>query len=948
MSKLTNTRADFSIDAKLEELEKIKLKLTTTAISNSEIDMLINEVAIALIDWKKEKEELLKIKEEALDNFRKYSDICESAPIGYFSLNRQGEIQEINLQGSKMLGTSKLKLANSTFVNYVAENSLTTYNQFLEKIRSTNASPFCEINIITENKNHIPIHISGSISDNKSEYRLAMVDISARIKVENELKISEQRYSGLFQNIETGILVHSIDKKIIMSNPKASELLGLSAEQMEGKTDIDSTWKFINEEYEVLAVEDYPVNRLGREKEGFKNQILGICQPYSNKVVWVTVNGFLLTNKLKEITEIVISFNDITELKVVEENLKLSEKRYRYNMEITGQIGWSVPEDAMVDDIPMWREYTGQTYEEVKGLKWMDVIHPDDMERTAEIWLNCNARKINYEVEYRVRRADGVYRDFMVRGIPLFRTDGSCSEWVGTCIDITERKQAEEKLRNSEFILRLTQQNALYGTFTFEKTTNTWESSETLNLIFGIDENYDRSLAGLNNIIHTEYQNVILDYLTNENFIEKNKLDIEYKIIKQNNNEVRWVHGIYDSYYIENTKSHKIIGAIQDITSQKHIEEVNNYLLAAINNSDYLMVVKDLNLRVVAANTMWLKNAGYASLGDVIGKTDDQIFDMIRDKNTILTYMKDELDAQKLSQGEFVLREETITSYNGSQITVITKKFPVYDDNGKLSCTAVVATDITEQKAVNEKMKELNETLDMRVKERTQQLEELNKELESFSYSVSHDLRAPLRHIIGFSDLLAKELKTELSEETKHYLTIIKDAAKKMGNLIDDLLNFSRTSRAELKKSLINMNQIIDNAKNQMQYPLNRNIKWQISKMPKVMGDYNLLLIVWVNLIDNALKYSSKLQESIIEINFEENENETIFSISDNGVGFDMKYASKLFGIFQRLHSTAEFEGTGIGLANIQRIIAKHGGRTWAESEINKGATFYFSLPKIN
>ena len=263
--------------------------------------------------------------------------------------------------------------------------------------------------------------------------------------------------------------------------------------------------------------------------------------------------------------------------------------------------------------------------------------------------------------------------------------------------------------------------------------------------------------------------------------------------------------------------------------------------------------------------------------------------------------------------------------------------------------TIAQVLDITDRKLADKKIKELNDTLELKVKKRTEQLEETIKELESFSYSVSHDLRSPLRHIIGFTDLLKKEVDDQLSDDGQHYLDIIIDAAKKMGLLIDDLLNFSKTSRSELRKVPIDMNKIIDNAKNQLQYPTNnRKITWQISKFPIVLGDYNLLLLVWINLLENAVKYTRKREETIIKIDFEEDMNNIIFSVTDNGVGFDMQYASKLFGLFQRLHSSSEFEGTGIGLANVQRIIAKHGGRTWAKSEIDNGATFYFSLPKIN
>jgi signal transduction histidine kinase len=259
-----------------------------------------------------------------------------------------------------------------------------------------------------------------------------------------------------------------------------------------------------------------------------------------------------------------------------------------------------------------------------------------------------------------------------------------------------------------------------------------------------------------------------------------------------------------------------------------------------------------------------------------------------------------------------------------------------------LNMTQLIS-DITYQRL---KVKSLNETLEERVAERTFQLSEANNELDAFSYSVSHDLRSPLRHINGFAEILSKEYSEQLPGDAKKYLNTITDSAKKMGTLIDDLLSFSRTGRSELNKSVFNMNKVIEEALLQIKPSLaDRDITWEISHLPEVTGDYNLMRMVWINLLDNAIKYTRTREKAAIRIGSKEETNETIFFIEDNGAGFDMKYAQKLFGVFQRMHSSSEFEGTGIGLANVRRIIVRHGGQTWAEGQPDKGAVFYFSLP---
>lgn len=227
-------------------------------------------------------------------------------------------------------------------------------------------------------------------------------------------------------------------------------------------------------------------------------------------------------------------------------------------------------------------------------------------------------------------------------------------------------------------------------------------------------------------------------------------------------------------------------------------------------------------------------------------------------------------------------------------------------------------------------------------------LEAANKELEAFSYSISHDLRAPLRHIVGFVDLLKRSNADQLNASGLRYLNIIAESAVEMGKLIDAILSFSRLSRGELNLSRINSNDMVKKViKSFGTETADRNIEFNQLDLSEIMGDENLINQVWVNLISNAIKYTSKKEKAIVEIGCKPENSMIVFYIKDNGVGFDMTYATKLFGVFQRLHKATDFEGIGIGLANINRIILRHNGKCWAESEVNNGATFYFSVPNI-
>jgi len=237
---------------------------------------------------------------------------------------------------------------------------------------------------------------------------------------------------------------------------------------------------------------------------------------------------------------------------------------------------------------------------------------------------------------------------------------------------------------------------------------------------------------------------------------------------------------------------------------------------------------------------------------------------------------------------------------------------------------------------------------EIELKKKTEYLELANKELEAFSYSVSHDLRAPLRHIGGFIDLLMKGNSAQLDETGIRYLNIISESSNEMGKLIDALLKFSRLGRTELQKTEFNCRNLVIRVFNTFDVEMKgRKVEINLSDLPDIKGDESLINQVWVNLISNALKYTRNREITLIEIGGETDKGETIFHIKDNGVGFDMKYAGQLFGVFQRMHKATDFEGVGIGLANVNRIVMKHGGKCWAESEVDKGATFFFSLPTI-
>jgi len=281
---------------------------------------------------------------------------------------------------------------------------------------------------------------------------------------------------------------------------------------------------------------------------------------------------------------------------------------------------------------------------------------------------------------------------------------------------------------------------------------------------------------------------------------------------------------------------------------------------------------------------------------------------------------------------------------DGTDVLVASRWSLERDENGNPVAILESENDISERRRREDEIRGLN----LQLGRRSTELEATNKELEAFAYSISHDLRAPLRHMVGYTELLQKNAASVVDDKGRRYMTMILEAAQRMGTLIDDLLAFSRIGRAETRETMVSLEQLVKEAQNEVwQETEGRNVTWKIGPLPDLYGDRSMLKLALVNLISNAIKFTRKCQQPEIEIGCTNKRTDgVVVFIKDNGVGFDMKYVNKLFGVFQRLHRADEFEGTGIGLATVQRIIHRHGGQVWAEGQVGAGATFYLSLPK--
>jgi PAS domain S-box-containing protein len=678
------------------------------------------------------------------------------------------------------------------------------------------------------------------------------------------------------------------------------------------------------------------------------------------------------------------SITDITEQRQTEKALKESEMHFRELSESLPQLVWTCRGDGQCDYLsPQWVEYTGIPEVEQLGFAWLERLHPDDRDGAAAEWNKAVESNKPFDVEFRLRRKDGVYRWFKTRAIAFRDRKGQIVRWFGTNTDIESLKRAEEKLRESEARYKTLVENIPQKILMKDRNFRWVSINENLARDFGFRP--EEVVGKMDADLFTP--ELAAKYHSDDvRIIETGKTEeLEEKYIVAG--KETWVNTIKTPIRGETGEIEGVLGVFWDITERKRAEsELRRYVdqVSVINRLDrvisstfeidevYDALVSEMQhlfefdrtslIRINDEGTEWqiIKQWTIGEPAFVPGiwrKLEGSVVGWLHKNKR--TYVGDRIGEGENWPETDLLRKEGISSrvfvpliVKGNVIGVMTlasKNSNVYSkpDLQILESLADQVGISMHNARMYGKVREFAATLEKRVEDRTAQLEVANKELEAFAYSVSHDLRAPLRHINGFIELLGKDQGSGVSEKNARYLQIICEAAKQMGELIDDLLTFSRMAREELRKTCLNPTPVVNDVVASLRSEIEgRTVRWMIHELPMVTADPAMLKLVFVNLISNAQKFTRTRDVAEIEVGtIESDGKEIILFVKDNGVGFDMEYVHKLFGVFQRLHSKDEFEGTGIGLANVRRIISRHGGRTWAEGTVGVGASFYFSLP---
>ncbi len=735
-----------------------------------------------------------------------------------------------------------------------------------------------------------------------------------------KLRESEQRWATTLSSIGDAVIATDTAGRITFMNPVAEKMTGWNLQEAANKP-VTEVFNIINEQTRQKVVDP-------AEKVLQSGMIVGLANHTvlvrkDGTEVPIDDSGAPIQGAEGKITGVVLVFRDITERKKIERELIESEQQSKSMAENIPSVLMRYDRNCRVvylshaseaiTGIPV-KEFIGKTNREVGMpenlcLLWEDAIQ--------EVFQTGQNKSLEFDLP-----SDQGVRTFYLKFAPEFDSEGRIAHVLGISTEITERKQTEEALLETQRWINVAQQAAKAGFWSWDMLSQKLTWTKEFYELFGLSPEAPASFETWLNVMSPDDRDPAMTKV-NDSIQQHIPLLNEYRITLPDGT-IRWIGAWGSTIYDDNSQPRVMTGICLDITESKKAEERIQEQLHMMEQAQIL--VRDMDGQITFWNEGSEKFYGY-SKEEAVGKISHQLL------KTIFPRPLPEIEREFSQKGKW--EGELIHTRKDGTIVTVSSSWTSYQVNNSYSPTIIEANnDITELKKAEEALRKY-----------TAELEAANKELESYSYSISHDLRTPLRTLDGFSEMVIEEYGDKLDETGKNYLNRIRKASQTMSQLTEDILKLSRITRAEMHKGRVNLSEMTASIADELKASQpERQAEFIIAPDIVVNGDKALLEILLRNLLENSWKYTGKCPDTRIEVGANRQDGKIVYSIKDNGVGFDMKYYDKLFQPFQRLHTSKDYPGTGIGLATAARVIHRHSGKIWTESEIGKGAIFYFTL----
>ena len=1002
-----------------------------------------------------------KTQDELQDSEKRYRRLFEAAKDGILILDaKTGKVDDVNPFLLQLLGYSYDDLYGKHIWELGVFKDIAASKEAFKTLQDNDYIRYDDLPLQTINGQIIAVEFVSNVYlvDHHKVIQCNIRDITEHKQTEGALRESETRFRTMANSIPQLAWIARADGFIVWYNQRWYDYTGTTPEQMEGwgwqsvhdpkvLPEAMERWKTAIATGEPFDME-FPL--LGADKvfRPFLTRVLPVKNDQGHVIQWFGTN------------------TDLSARKRAEEELALNEREFRLLAESMPQIVWTTRVDGWNTYFNQrWVDYTGLTREESYGHGWNKPFHPDDQQRAWEAWQNAVLHNAPYLLQCRLRRADGIYRWWLIHGVPVLDENGKIIKWYGTCTDINDLKQTEEAMLQGQNQFNLLLKNIRSGVALIDDAGKFTVVNPSFLRMFGLND--DETINNVNDKNWNDWQVFESDgTLLHVDEHPVRKAAITGKPVKDklvcvrlpSGGDLIWMLVSADLVFRPDGSIQSTICTYYDVTERKQAEEAvaaaHRLVQDIIDNTEALIYAFDLEGRFVMANT---------ALAELLNSAPEKMIGKRRRE-----FMpKDDADRHEANERQVIesgrtMQFEEYSQLKGRAITWLTTKFPLRDTQGRIYAVGGVSTDISERnqaeealRVSEEKFRNLfmnmteevhfwqlvrdekgqiktwqvvdinpptvkawglesredtigrtadeiypgatehfmpivqkimaegvpysyenyfpppvdkyfrftsiplgdyffttgaditrNRKAEESLKQQAKALEDANKELESFSYSVSHDLKAPLRAIDGYFRMFLKKYGSTLDEDAARLVATVRANTEKMAALIDDLLSFSRVLKSDLSPSEIDMGKLAKEVWDDIRAAnQERELEVRIAEMLPVHGDPALIRQVLFNLIGNAVKFTRDRKPGIVEISSCAEAGQVVYCVKDNGAGFDMAYYDKLFGVFQRLHSDETYEGTGVGLAIVQRIIHRHGGRVWAEGKVDAGACFYFTLP---